>query len=73
MIPIGVGMCYLRGACRSGDLEESGVDQGGTGSKHKKHEKMSGLIWARLSISKHRICFSARSLRKQRDITQEPK
>jgi len=50
-------MCYLRGACRSGDLEESGVDQGGTGSKYKKHEKVGGLIWAGLLISKHRIFY----------------
>jgi len=41
-------MLDLRGACRPGNFEESGVDKDGTGSKHEIHEKVRGLIWPRL-------------------------
>ena len=55
-------MCYLRGACRSGDLGESGVGKDGTVSKHEKQQKVIGLIWVRLLIPKNRIGSSAESL-----------
>jgi hypothetical protein len=45
-------MCYLRGACRSGDIEESGIGQDGTVAKHEKQQKVRRLIWRRLLIPK---------------------
>jgi hypothetical protein len=55
-------MCYLRGACRSGDFGESGVDKDGTGAEHERQENLRGLIWARHLLPKNRICSSAESL-----------
>ena len=37
-------MLDLRGACRSGDFKESGVDKDGMGAKHEKQENLRGLI-----------------------------
>jgi len=41
-------MCYLRGACRSGDSGQSGVDKDGTVAKHERQEKVRGVIWPRV-------------------------
>jgi hypothetical protein len=59
-------MCYLRGACRSGDLGESRVDKDGTVAKHEIQQKVRGLIWARLLIPKNSLCSSAESLMLER-------
>ena len=59
-------MCYLRGACRSGDLGESGVDKDGTVSKHEIQQKVKELIWAKLLIPKNSIYSSAESLMLER-------
>jgi hypothetical protein len=51
-------MLDLRGTCRPGDFEQSGVDKDGTGAKHEKQEEVRGLIWARLLIPKNTIRYS---------------
>ena len=48
-------MCYLRIACRSGDLGESGVDKDGTVAEHEKQQKVIGLIYGRHLIPNNRI------------------
>lgn len=56
-------MCYLRGACRSGDSGQSGVDKDGTVAKHEKQQKVRGSILIRL----HKICDFQIMCREVRD------
>ena len=58
-------MLDLRGACRSGDFGESGVDKDGTVAQHERQENLRGLIWASPLIPKSRICSSDRPLMKK--------
>jgi hypothetical protein len=51
-------VCYLRRDCRSGDFGEPAIDKSGPGAKHKKQEKVRGLIWARLLSPKNTIWTS---------------
>jgi hypothetical protein len=48
-------MCYLRGDCRPGDFGKPTIDKNGKSAKHKKQEKVKGLIRASLLIPKNII------------------